>query len=322
MKYRKALLTLAIAVALMGAFTLGTKAADTLEAISAYLNYGITVKYNGETQSMTDANGAPVYPITYNDTTYLPVRAISNMLGVSVDWDPDTQTVLLGGAENDAVKYASVQEFLDENKEEIDGVIAAMIEDAGGTGELDITARGNSMVYRFQYTIDISGIVNAKFILDDGLENRASDFEHIYTELKKVVPSAESVIVEVYDMKGRLITSREFKADDVVQYASVQEYLDAYKEELDAAIASADEDGSMELDITARGNSLVYSYRYTIDIGSTANAKEILDMGLEDQAFAFESTYDGLKEEVPSVESIIVEYYDMNGKLITSREYK
>ena len=96
MKTRKTFITLAIALALVCGMVIGANAADTLKEISAYLNYGITIKYNGEVQNLTDAGGTRVYPISYNGTTYLPVRAVSNMLGIGVDWDGATQTVLLG----------------------------------------------------------------------------------------------------------------------------------------------------------------------------------------------------------------------------------
>ncbi|MDE6994595.1 MAG: copper amine oxidase N-terminal domain-containing protein [Lachnospiraceae bacterium] len=96
MKTRKTFITLAIALALVCGMVIGANAVDTLKEISAYLNYGITIKYNGEVQNLTDAGGNRVYPISYNGTTYLPVRAVSNMLGIAVDWDGATQTVLLG----------------------------------------------------------------------------------------------------------------------------------------------------------------------------------------------------------------------------------
>ena len=96
MKTRKTFITLAIALALVCGMVIGANAADTLKDISAYLNYGITIKYSGEVQNLTDAGGNRVYPISYNGTTYLPVRAVSNMLGIGVDWDGATQTVLLG----------------------------------------------------------------------------------------------------------------------------------------------------------------------------------------------------------------------------------
>lgn len=68
--------------------------------ITVQLSPNITVKLDGKVQSMTDVNGTPVYPLLYNGTTYLPIRAVSNMLGLNVDWDGATQTVLLNNEDN------------------------------------------------------------------------------------------------------------------------------------------------------------------------------------------------------------------------------
>lgn len=95
-KFKKHIVTLAVALALVGSFVLGANASTTLTAIQAYLNYGITIEYNGEPQQMFDANGVRLYPITYNNSTYVPIRAVSNILGVNVDWDQATKTVILG----------------------------------------------------------------------------------------------------------------------------------------------------------------------------------------------------------------------------------
>ena len=104
--------------------------------------------------------------------------------------------------------------------------------------------------------------------------------------------------------------------------ASVQDYLDKNKTALDAAISAAEQDGTMELDIVARDNSMVYTFKFTSDLGmSNDDAKAALDAGMEQQASTFESTYDELKKVVPSAESIIVEYLDMNGEVITSKEF-
>ena len=91
-----------LSLALCTTFIAGVGASNLLEPISAYLNHGITVEYNDVDQNMVDANGQKVIPITYNGSTYLPVRAVSNMLGVAVNWDAPTQTVLLGNSYPDA----------------------------------------------------------------------------------------------------------------------------------------------------------------------------------------------------------------------------
>ncbi|MBR6518184.1 MAG: hypothetical protein IKT63_00755, partial [Oscillospiraceae bacterium] len=89
-----------IAAAMLLSFCLGVGASNGLEEINALLNRGITIKMDGQAQEMYDANGQRVYPISYNGTTYLPVRAVSNMLGLGVAWDEAANSVLLtsGGA--------------------------------------------------------------------------------------------------------------------------------------------------------------------------------------------------------------------------------
>ena len=94
----------ALTLAMCLVFTAGVFASNVLVPVTAYLNYGITVEYNDVDQYMTDANGNQVIPITYNDTTYLPVRAVSNMLNLPVNWDQTTQTVLLGNSYPDVVQ--------------------------------------------------------------------------------------------------------------------------------------------------------------------------------------------------------------------------
>lgn len=112
MKSRGRFLALAVALILIcnlmaPAFAAGSTDAAAAREITATLSTNITVEYKGEAQSMTDANGDPVYPVSYNGTTYLPIRAVSNILGLAVDWDQATKTVLLSlGGEATAVKAA------------------------------------------------------------------------------------------------------------------------------------------------------------------------------------------------------------------------
>lgn len=64
--------------------------------ISAYKNTEMKITYNGKTQTFVDSvSGEIQTPIMYNDRTYLPVRAVAEMLGVNVDYDGNTQTVIL-----------------------------------------------------------------------------------------------------------------------------------------------------------------------------------------------------------------------------------
>ncbi|MBE6659341.1 MAG: copper amine oxidase N-terminal domain-containing protein [Ruminococcaceae bacterium] len=80
---------------LIGA-TLVTTAAATTGKIQKMLDYtDIKITLDGEEIIPKDANGKYVEPFAIEGTTYLPVRAISNALGLEVGWDPATKTVIL-----------------------------------------------------------------------------------------------------------------------------------------------------------------------------------------------------------------------------------
>lgn len=75
-------------------------------AIAAYqkqatLDYtGISITLDGKKITPTDVNGNSVEPFAIDGTTYLPVRAIANALGLGVDWNQSTQTVVLSSSGN------------------------------------------------------------------------------------------------------------------------------------------------------------------------------------------------------------------------------
>lgn len=86
-------LTLALSVGLCAP----AQAADS-QTVQATLNAGITVTMDGTPQTFHDAQGAVVLPLTYNGTTYLPVRAVCGLVGLPVEWVQETSTVKMGNA--------------------------------------------------------------------------------------------------------------------------------------------------------------------------------------------------------------------------------
>lgn len=93
MKKRSISILLVATIVLCLSVTAVAASGDTIQAL---LNYGITVKMNNEVQTFKDANGKTVYPISYNGTTYLPVRAVAGLVDLPVEWDGSTNTVYLG----------------------------------------------------------------------------------------------------------------------------------------------------------------------------------------------------------------------------------
>lgn len=97
---KKSFIVLALALTLIFAVSAVAGAANT--QINAELRPDFKIIINGEQQTFTDANGTIVYPALYNGTTYLPLRAVGNALGMNVGWDGDTQTVTLDSTDNAA----------------------------------------------------------------------------------------------------------------------------------------------------------------------------------------------------------------------------
>lgn len=99
MNVKKRTAVLFLGLTLVLGLGVGALATANSETISALLNRDLKVIYNGQEQQMTDAAGTRVYPISYSNTTYLPVRAISSMVGLPIEFDGESYAVVMGTAE-------------------------------------------------------------------------------------------------------------------------------------------------------------------------------------------------------------------------------
>ena len=71
--------------------------------ITKELTYNnIKITLNGNEVNPTDANGNYAEPFIIEGTTYLPVRGIANVLGLHVDWDGESNTVVINTENTDS----------------------------------------------------------------------------------------------------------------------------------------------------------------------------------------------------------------------------
>lgn len=96
--------------------------------------------------------------------------------------------------------------------------------------------------------------------------------------------------------------------------SSIQSQMESMKDTLDSS--------GMDVELIQRGNSLVYRYQFTTDIGDTNVVKQTLESGMEQMASTFQAGLKELKAQVSGAESLIVEYVDKDGTVILSKEYK
>lgn len=98
---------------------------------------------------------------------------------------------------------------------------------------------------------------------------------------------------------------------------TLEAYIASIQAELDELTAALGTD----IKIFARKNSLVYSYQYAEDIPDIEAMRAALEEAMETQASVFQALYTGLKGDVPSLESVTVEYLAADGTMIYSREF-
>lgn len=73
-----------------------TATAMTPKKIVVYLKPDFTVQWNGVTQMFRNEQGAAVYPLVYNGSTYLPVRSISVLMKEPIEYSYRAQTIYIG----------------------------------------------------------------------------------------------------------------------------------------------------------------------------------------------------------------------------------
>ncbi|MDR1246227.1 MAG: copper amine oxidase N-terminal domain-containing protein [Clostridiales Family XIII bacterium] len=83
-----------VAALLFGAAATTFASVGTYPLMASFASIRIFI--DGKQIDPRDANGASVEPFTVNGTTYLPVRAIAEALGMDVNWDNSAKSVYIG----------------------------------------------------------------------------------------------------------------------------------------------------------------------------------------------------------------------------------
>lgn len=79
----------------------GATGSSQTRTVVATLDYNdIKISVDGQNVIPVNTDGNPVEPFAIKGTTYLPVRGIASVLGLNVDWDGNTNTVILRTVDN------------------------------------------------------------------------------------------------------------------------------------------------------------------------------------------------------------------------------
>ena len=164
--------------------TAGTPdAAAKVKNISVDIRTDFTIVADGTTQVFKDAAGKRVYPMLYNGSTYLPLRAVGGLMGKTVDWDGATQTVTLTTPNGGGDLVTDADSF------------------SGGTGLITLEEAKAVALKHAKLTADQVTFVKQKLEREDGRQVYDIEFyTSDYKEYDYEIDAATGLILEVdYD---------------------------------------------------------------------------------------------------------------------------
>lgn len=138
--------TLGVAVCLILSMMVFPAMAASFSKTAELVYNNIKITLNGDAITPKDASGNTVEPFIIDGTTYLPVRAIGDALGMNVKWDTGANTVVLSyeNAGNQdgaicAVQVLGYYEIIEEKFEELQTDFGTMRDDINWVMSTTIT---------------------------------------------------------------------------------------------------------------------------------------------------------------------------------------
>lgn len=219
----------AFALLLAGAFIFGsisTTAAGAITKITAEKREDYTIKLDGTTQTFKDANGKVVYPIVYQGTTYLPVRALSEALDLTVGWDGNTQTVTLTTPKEETKPSSSSKPNIGDMKYDITYSKAVAETNSIGSvytfGIVEVTNTGSCDLYLSSGKFDIEdksgNLLASRSIVSVSPQVISPGEKAYYCEammLDGIEAGADLTIVPTVDIEKAKVVKKEYPVIDV-----------------------------------------------------------------------------------------------------------
>ena len=195
------------------ALVLPSVANATSNEIEKTLYYrNIKININGSEITPKDVDGNTVEPFIIEGTTYLPIRAISSSLGMSVDWDQATYTVSLTGSSNVEKELVAAMQV-----ERDISALAWQLKDctdlaalaAGYKLQSDTYSRGqdiaelcyNDLMTYYKELWSIRDKIN-KYDSSHSLSSYFANAYTEYTSLQTVSSNVYAMIMEIYGLAG------------------------------------------------------------------------------------------------------------------------
>ncbi|MDE6876044.1 MAG: DUF4854 domain-containing protein [Lachnospiraceae bacterium] len=249
------------------------------------------------------------------------------------DSKDDSSGKLLGSGK----MFASVQAYIDAQQDQID---AAIKQNMGSGMSMEVKADGDALVYRYVYdeAVEVTDYVIDTF--DSNLDTYKPQFEAILEEMERLVDGDDPEVRILYENPdGSLVYSCSFTKDGVKttpgevvkggadspdggkMFATVQEYLDAQKDQIDAAVKQIEGSG-MSMEITADGDTLIYRYVYDVEVPIGDETTASFEASLDLYESQFGSVLDEMERLIDVKEPAVkVSYENQDGSVVYTHTF-
>lgn len=242
--------------------------------------------------------------------------------------DDSSSGKLLG---NSNKLFASVQEYIDAQKDEIDEAIKQN-EDSGMS--MEVTADGDTLIYRYVYNTAIPVTQAVVDTFNSSLDTYKTQFNAILSEMERVIDVKEPAVKLLYENPdGSLVYSCVFTKDgvevkggdlvssDTKMFASVQEYLDAQADQIEEAKKQIEGSG-MSMEIAADGETLIYRYIYDTAVEVNDELTASFDASLDQFKTQFDAILAEMEQLIDIAEPAVkLSYENPDGSVIYTHTF-
>ncbi len=157
---------------------------------------------------------------------------------------------------------------------------------------------------------------------EEKVEEAVSNMEEALGDLESALGGNQEDMQDALDQATSALDqyTSAVQDADIPQYdGTVTEYVAGLKASSEYQENAAQfQQMGLQYDIEARGNKLVYKYTYLVAV----DAQAVVDGFDASMGSMMESSVSLIKAELPVLEAVIVEMYDMSNSLLLSKEYK
>jgi len=253
-KWMVPITTLAIAAAM------AIPATAAIDYVTARLRPDYTIMIDGKEQTLRSASGEVIYPLVYEDSVYLPLRAMGQLMDKEVAWDNATKTVILT-SEGSAAKDAGA---VKETEIDLEKAKKIALEHAGLKEEdvIFVTAKPDYDDGRKQYDVEFYSNGMEYDYEIDAENGRIVEFDKDFEGVMPVVNEKDKeTAAEITAEEAKKIALNHAGLSDVT-WVKVEKDRD---------------DGKIKYEIEFRDGRMEYEYEIDAESGKILKAEKDYD---------------------------------------------